>query len=242
MRRPAWHLRVAAEKSLAPANSPQPAFLLKRPQPPGRYFEGSKLRAASTHCRRSLLSYRHGCRHVRHPQCRRSPHEPAGGGSEHAVASSTPSRSSRCRSKSPARDRSLATSRNKSSRNSPKRIPSSGGRGGGLEVAKSLLQKALGTNAGAALDNIRQSIEAMPFGFLRNVDQPKPADLHHRRASANDRAHHVAPAAQLWRGNSGRPARRARSSPSSAASPRWARPTPRSFAKSKRASSAACRA
>ena len=41
---------------------------------------------------------------------------------------------------------------------------------GGLEVAKVLIQKALGTNANAALDNVRQSIEAMPFGFLRHVD------------------------------------------------------------------------
>jgi flagellar motor switch protein FliG len=48
--------------------------------------------------------------------------------------------------------------------------PSLGGRGGGLELAKTLLQKALGTNATAALVNIRQSIEATPFGFLRNVD------------------------------------------------------------------------
>ncbi|HEX5472800.1 MAG TPA: flagellar motor switch protein FliG [Lacipirellulaceae bacterium] len=48
--------------------------------------------------------------------------------------------------------------------------PSLGGRGGGLELAKTLLQKALGTNAAAALLNIRQSIEATPFGFLRNVD------------------------------------------------------------------------
>jgi flagellar motor switch protein FliG len=49
--------------------------------------------------------------------------------------------------------------------------PSSGGSGGGLEVAKSLLQKALGTGASAAtLANIRQSIEALPFGFLRNID------------------------------------------------------------------------
>lgn len=48
--------------------------------------------------------------------------------------------------------------------------PSLGGRGGGLELAKTLLQKALGSNAAAALVNIRQSIEATPFGFLRNVD------------------------------------------------------------------------
>jgi len=48
--------------------------------------------------------------------------------------------------------------------------PAMGGRGGGLELAKALIQKALGANAAAALDNIRQSIEATPFGFLRHVD------------------------------------------------------------------------
>ncbi|MEM1304107.1 MAG: flagellar motor switch protein FliG, partial [Planctomycetota bacterium] len=47
--------------------------------------------------------------------------------------------------------------------------PQTGG-GGGLDLAKSLVMKALGTEAGEALDNIRQSIEAMPFGFLRTVD------------------------------------------------------------------------
>lgn len=48
--------------------------------------------------------------------------------------------------------------------------PNMGGRGGGLELAKTLIQKALGSNAAAALANIRQSIEATPFGFLRQVD------------------------------------------------------------------------
>ncbi|MEX2306535.1 MAG: flagellar motor switch protein FliG [Pirellulales bacterium] len=48
--------------------------------------------------------------------------------------------------------------------------PTMGGRGGGLELAKVLIQKALGPNAAAALLNIRQSIEATPFGFLRHVD------------------------------------------------------------------------
>lgn len=48
--------------------------------------------------------------------------------------------------------------------------PSMGGRGGGLELAKSLMQKALGTNATAAVNNLRQTIEATPFGFLRQVD------------------------------------------------------------------------
>jgi flagellar motor switch protein FliG len=37
-------------------------------------------------------------------------------------------------------------------------------------LAKTLIQKALGVNAAAALNNIRQSIEATPFGFLRHVD------------------------------------------------------------------------
>ncbi len=41
---------------------------------------------------------------------------------------------------------------------------------GGLIVAKTLLEKALGKNATATLDNVRQSIEALPFGFLQKVD------------------------------------------------------------------------
>jgi len=41
---------------------------------------------------------------------------------------------------------------------------------GGLDLAKSLVEKALGKNAGSTLDNVRQSIEAVPFGFLKNVD------------------------------------------------------------------------
>ncbi|MEN0110056.1 MAG: flagellar motor switch protein FliG [Planctomycetota bacterium] len=48
--------------------------------------------------------------------------------------------------------------------------PAAGGGAGGLDFAKKLVKKALGTEAGDTLDNIRQSIEALPFGFLRNVD------------------------------------------------------------------------
>src|SRR5690606_35817891 len=41
---------------------------------------------------------------------------------------------------------------------------------GSLELAQQLVQKALGKEASATLDNLRQSIEAVPFGFLRKVD------------------------------------------------------------------------
>jgi len=41
---------------------------------------------------------------------------------------------------------------------------------GGLEVAKQLVERALGKGAGATLDNVRQSIEALPFGFLQKID------------------------------------------------------------------------
>ncbi len=41
---------------------------------------------------------------------------------------------------------------------------------GGLELARSLVEKALGKNASDTLDNVRQSIEALPFGFLKKVD------------------------------------------------------------------------
>ena len=37
-------------------------------------------------------------------------------------------------------------------------------------MAKSLVEKALGKKAVATLDNVRQSIEAVPFGFLKKVD------------------------------------------------------------------------
>ncbi len=45
-----------------------------------------------------------------------------------------------------------------------------GSRGGGLDLAKNLVEKALGKNAAGTLDNVRQSIEAIPFGFLKKVD------------------------------------------------------------------------
>lgn len=48
--------------------------------------------------------------------------------------------------------------------------PASGANGGGLELARTLVKKALGGSASNTLDNIRQSIEAIPFGFLRHVD------------------------------------------------------------------------
>jgi flagellar motor switch protein FliG len=44
------------------------------------------------------------------------------------------------------------------------------GSAGGLDLAKALVEKALGKNAVATIDNVRQQIEAVPFGFLKNVD------------------------------------------------------------------------
>ncbi len=44
------------------------------------------------------------------------------------------------------------------------------GGGGGLDVAKSLVQRALGKDARDTLDTVQQSIEALPFGFLKKVD------------------------------------------------------------------------
>ncbi len=45
-----------------------------------------------------------------------------------------------------------------------------GGGSGGLDLAKSLVEKALGKNASGTLDNVRQQIEALPFGFLQKID------------------------------------------------------------------------
>jgi flagellar motor switch protein FliG len=44
------------------------------------------------------------------------------------------------------------------------------GSSGGLDVARSLLEQALGKSAASTIDNVRQSIEALPFGFLQKVD------------------------------------------------------------------------
>ena len=48
--------------------------------------------------------------------------------------------------------------------------PSSSGGAGGINLAENLVAMALGKNASGTLDNVRQSIEALPFGFLKNVD------------------------------------------------------------------------
>ncbi len=44
------------------------------------------------------------------------------------------------------------------------------GRSGGLEVAKNLVERALGKGATATLDTVRHSIEGNPFDFLQKVD------------------------------------------------------------------------
>ena len=45
-----------------------------------------------------------------------------------------------------------------------------GGSIGGLDAAEALLEKALGDKAGGAVASIRQSLESVPFGFLKQVD------------------------------------------------------------------------
>jgi flagellar motor switch protein FliG len=53
------------------------------------------------------------------------------------------------------------------SESNPASLPSESG---GLERAQTLVQRALGKNAAATLDNLRQSIEEVPFAFLRHID------------------------------------------------------------------------
>ncbi len=45
-----------------------------------------------------------------------------------------------------------------------------GGSVGGLDVAKTLVEKALGKAAGPTLESVRQAIETLPFAFLQKVD------------------------------------------------------------------------
>jgi flagellar motor switch protein FliG len=48
--------------------------------------------------------------------------------------------------------------------------PGASGEAGGVDRAKSLVSRALGKNAAGTLDSIRQSIEEVPFAFLRTID------------------------------------------------------------------------
>ena len=48
--------------------------------------------------------------------------------------------------------------------------PAAGGAMGGMDRVRGLVKRALGVDAGDTIDTIRQSIEALPFAFLRNVD------------------------------------------------------------------------
>jgi flagellar motor switch protein FliG len=41
---------------------------------------------------------------------------------------------------------------------------------GGMDLAKTLVERALGKNAGGTLENVRQQIQSVPFGFLQRVD------------------------------------------------------------------------
>lgn len=45
-----------------------------------------------------------------------------------------------------------------------------GGGTGGIDVAKKLVERALGSKASGTMDNVRQQMEAVPFGFLHKVD------------------------------------------------------------------------
>ncbi len=43
---------------------------------------------------------------------------------------------------------------------------------GGLELAKDLIRQALGKDASEIIDQLQQTLESLPFGFLKHVDAP----------------------------------------------------------------------
>ena len=51
------------------------------------------------------------------------------------------------------------------------------GGGGGLDLAKSLVQRALGKDARDTLDTVQQSIESLPFGFSEEGRSTKRGDV-----------------------------------------------------------------
>ena len=112
---------------------------------------------------------------------------------------------------------------------------------GGLDLAKNLVERAMGKNAGHTFDNVRQQIEALPFGFLQKVDSQNLLTFiidEHPQTIALILSH--LPSAQAADIIAGLPAERQLSV--SAAWRRWGRRIPRSFRKWKRAWSIGCRA
>jgi flagellar motor switch protein FliG len=45
-----------------------------------------------------------------------------------------------------------------------------GGERGGMDTVRELIEQSLGEGAGALLENVRQSIQSVPFGFLQRAD------------------------------------------------------------------------
>ena len=110
-------------------------------------------------------------RHVRPPQGRRPAHRAArGGGRRGAVAARPQAGRAGLDRDRPARAASRSDEQEQVILQFADSNPSATADAGGLERAKTLVQRALGKNAAGTLDNIRQSIEEVPFAFLRNVD------------------------------------------------------------------------
>ena len=185
---------------------------------------------------------RHG-HHYRHPQSRGPPDEPAGGAGRQLLGKLEPKQveavsieiakmGTICGEEQEAVIQEFA---NANPTGLERQEPA------GLEVAKNLVEQALGKAAAATLDNVRQSIEALPFGFLQKVDSQNLLTFiidEHPQTIALILCH-LPPrqAAEIIGGLP--PSGRCRSS---AASPRWARPARRSSTRWKRAWSTACRA
>ncbi len=112
---------------------------------------------------------------------------------------------------------------------------------GGLEVAKNLVEQALGKAAGATIDSVRQSIEGLPFGFLQKVDSQNLLTFiidEHPQTIALILSHIAPPRPR----RSSPSCRRKSSCRWSAALPPWGRPARKSSARSRRGWSTACRA
>ena len=114
-----------------------------------------------------------------------------------------------------------------------------GSEGGGLDLARSLVEKALGKSAGDTINNIRQSIEALPFGFLQNVDRQNILtyiiDEHPQTIALI--LSHLPPRRRRRSWPDCRPTGNCRSS---GGLPTWGKRIPKSSRKSKKASSVAC--
>ena len=201
----AAHLSLATGGKLCPTGNSSQAALSTAPI---RRADG--LRRLRDQCRSPLLlasTRRFAARHVGHSQRRRSADDPARGGGRQLMSKLEPKQVEQV-SIEIARTRAIAADeQERVIKEFTEANPSHGRPRRRLGAGQVADPKSAGQQRGGRARQYPPVDRGDAVRLSAARRQPEPADLHHRRASANDRADHVAPAGQLRRRDPRRPAR-----------------------------------